>query len=114
MQIGTAVEADERVRYVRACAGDRAAHIEWHALVQAVVQTDDRLGAAAPLARRFGNVMSTSEILTTPFVFIGTVEQMAEQVLRNRDRYGFTYYTVHGPFMDAFAPVVERVRMMSR
>jgi hypothetical protein len=35
---------------------------------------------------------------------------MAEQVLSNRDRYGFTYYTVHGPFMDAFAPVIDQVR----
>jgi hypothetical protein len=43
-------------------------------------------------------------------VFIGTVEQMADQVLRNRDRYGFTYYTVHGPFMTAFAPVIDHLR----
>jgi hypothetical protein len=42
-------------------------------------------------------------------MFIGTVERMAEQVLRNRERYGFTYYTVHGPFADTFAPVIVRV-----
>ena len=35
---------------------------------------------------------------------------MADQALRNRDRYRFTYYTVHGPFREAFAPVVERLR----
>ena len=112
MRIGTDTEAQQRVRYARECAGDRAARIEWHALIQAVVQTDDRRSAAAALERRFGN-MTPDEILATPFVFIGTVEQMAEQVLRNRERYGFTYYTVHGPFMDAFAPVIERVRTVN-
>jgi hypothetical protein len=57
--------------------------------------------------------MPPEEILQTPFVFIGTVEQMAQQVLRNRDRYGFTYYTIHGPYLDTFAPVIEHVRAIS-
>jgi alkanesulfonate monooxygenase SsuD/methylene tetrahydromethanopterin reductase-like flavin-dependent oxidoreductase (luciferase family) len=87
MRIATAAEADERVRYARECAGDRADHIEWHALTQAVVQTDDRRGAAGQLAERLGQLMSPDEFLQTPFVFIGTIEQMAERVLDNRDRY---------------------------
>ena len=113
LRMGTAAEADERVRYARQCAGERADHIEWHALIQAVVETDARSAAAAALGRRFGATMSAEEILATPFMFIGTVEQMAEQVLRNRERYGFTYYTVHGPFADTFAPVIERVAAIS-
>ena len=108
MRIASDVETDERVRFARSCVGDR--DVEWHALVQAVVPSDDRQAAAAAIAQRFGNVMSAEEILATPFLFVGTVEQMADQVLRNRDRYGFTYYTVHGPFMTAFAPVVERLK----
>ncbi|HYZ38490.1 MAG TPA: LLM class F420-dependent oxidoreductase [Pseudonocardiaceae bacterium] len=109
LRMGTAAEADERVRYARQCAGERADKIEWHALIQTVVQTDDRSAAAVALAQRFGATMSAEQILATPFVFIGTVEQMAEQILRNRERYGFTYYTVHGPFADTFAPVIERL-----
>jgi len=34
--------------------------------------------------------------------------------LRNRDRYGFTYYTIHGPSMHTFAPVIQRVRELTR
>jgi probable F420-dependent oxidoreductase len=113
MRIATDAEADERMRYARECAGDRAGSIEWHALIQAVVQTDDRGAAATVLARRFGNLMSADEILATPFVLVGTIEQMAEQILRNRERYGFTYYTVHGPYADTFAPVIERVHTIS-
>lgn len=113
MRIATAAEADERVRYARECAGERAEHIEWHALTQVVVETDDRRAAAGKLAQRYGHLMSPDEILQTPFIFIGTIEQIAQQVLRNRDRYSFTYYTVHGPYMDTFAPVIDRVRAIS-
>jgi alkanesulfonate monooxygenase SsuD/methylene tetrahydromethanopterin reductase-like flavin-dependent oxidoreductase (luciferase family) len=110
-RLATAAEADERVRYARDCAGARADELEWHSLTQLVVQTDDRRAAAGTLAEEFGEGLITAEeILETPFVFIGTVEEMAQQVLRDRERYGFTYYTVHGPYMDAFAPVIERVR----
>ena len=110
MRVATDVETNERVRFARECAGDRADDVEWHTLIQAVVPTEDREAAAGAMAARFGDVMSAGELLGTPFMLIGTVEEMAEQVLRNRDRYGFTYYTVHGPFMTAFAPVIDRVR----
>jgi probable F420-dependent oxidoreductase len=111
MRIATATEADERMRYARECAGEQADHLQWHTLTQVVVQTSDRRAAAGKLTERFG--MSPDEVLQTPFVFIGTIEQMAQQVLSNRDRYGFTYYTVLGPYMDTFAPVIERVRAIS-
>jgi probable F420-dependent oxidoreductase len=110
LRIATASEADERVRYTREHAGERADQVQWHALAQLVVETDDRRGAAEKILAQQGPTMTIDEFLETPFVFIGSIEQMAEQVLRNRERYGFTYYTVHGPYLDAFAPVIARVR----
>jgi len=110
LRIGTAAETDERVRYARERTGARADRLEWHVLVQQVVVTEDRHAAATALLDQHGRVMAVDELLETPFALIGTVEEIADQVLRNRDRYGFTYYTVHGPFMDTFAPVIERVR----
>lgn len=109
-RLTTAAEADERIRFAREQAGDRAGRVEWQVLVQAVVETGDRRAAAEELLARFGPMMSAEELLDTPFMLIGTVEEMAEQILRNRERYGFTYYTVHGTYMAAFAPVIERVR----
>jgi probable F420-dependent oxidoreductase len=109
-RLGTAADAADRVRYARECAGERAGRVEWHVLVQAVVETEDRHGAAEQFLARYGKTMTAEELLDTPFVLIGTVEQMAEKVIRDRERLGFTYYTVHGPYMEAFAPVIERVR----
>jgi hypothetical protein len=59
---------------------------------------------------RFGPTMTVEELLDTPYVLIGTVEEIAAQILRGRERFGFTHYTVHGPYMDAFGPVIEAVR----
>lgn len=106
----TAAETDDLVRFARGCAGDRAAAIEWHALVQAVRVTDDRRAVAAEMAGRDGAALTADEIGETPFLLIGTIHEIAAQLLRNRERYGFTYYTVHAPFLDAFAPIIEHVR----
>jgi probable F420-dependent oxidoreductase len=108
----TAAEADDRVRFARDCAGERADKIEWHALIQLVMVTDGRREAAADLAERYHGTMTAEDVLENPFLFVGTVEEMAEQIIRNRDRYGFTYYTVHEPYLDAFAPVIDRIRAL--
>jgi probable F420-dependent oxidoreductase len=107
--LGTAEQAAERVAFVRKLAGDRADDLEWNVLVQQVVVTEDRRAAAeamAPLVPYLG----VEEILETPFLLIGTEEQIAEQIRAARERYGFTYFTVHGPFMDVLGPVIERLR----
>jgi len=74
----------------------------------------ERLGYRDPadLAERYRGTVTAEEILETPFLFVGTIEEMAEQIIRNRDRYGFTYYTVHEPYLDAFAPVINRIRAL--
>jgi alkanesulfonate monooxygenase SsuD/methylene tetrahydromethanopterin reductase-like flavin-dependent oxidoreductase (luciferase family) len=109
-RVGTAAETDERMRYVREQAGERAAGVEWHLLVQAVVPTDDRRAAAADLLSRFESEMPVEEALETPFLLIGTHAQMAEQLRASRERYGFSYVTVHEPYYEAFEPVVELMR----
>jgi probable F420-dependent oxidoreductase len=109
-RLGTAAEADERVRFVRDLAGARADDVEWHVLVQMVVPTDDRRAAAEDLVNRFGGEMTVEEALDTPFLLIGTPAQIAEQLRASRERYGFSYVTVHDPYYEAFEPVVELMR----
>jgi probable F420-dependent oxidoreductase len=109
-RLGTAAEADERVRFAREQAGERADEVEWNVLVQMVVPTTDRRGAAEDLVARFRGTLTADEALETPYLLIGTPEQMAEQLRENRERYGFTSITVHEPYQEAFEPVVERLR----
>jgi probable F420-dependent oxidoreductase len=121
LRLSTAAEADERVSFARECAGTRADEIEWHLLAQAVVVTSDRRGATEDLLAEHSrgaaagasderSVLTVDEALATPYLLIGTVDEIAGQLLRSRERWGFSYVTVHEPYMRAFAPVIERLR----
>ncbi|CAM5309418.1 LLM class F420-dependent oxidoreductase OS=Streptomyces fumanus OX=67302 GN=GCM10018772_63530 PE=4 SV=1 [Streptomyces fumanus] len=54
--------------------------------------------------------MTVDQVLELPVSLVGTLDELTEQVLARRERYGFTYLTVLEPYMEAFAPVMERVR----
>lgn len=97
---------DATMAFVRAAAGDRGPNLELHALVQGVVVTDDRPG----MAEEFGARLSTSpdDVLSTPFLCLGTHEEMARHLLACRARWGISYFTVRD--IEAFAPVMEAVR----
>lgn len=56
------------------------------------------------LTGRFGPIGPDATGLLT-----GTPDQMAETLRRRRDRLGVSYVSVNAQFMDAFAPVVERL-----
>ena len=49
------------------------------------------------------------EVLETPFLLFGTVAEIAAQLEERRERFGFSYLTVHAPYMAALAPVIERL-----
>jgi probable F420-dependent oxidoreductase len=83
----------DRIDVVREAAGDRFDAIELNALIQFVVHTDDREAAAAELAAPFGGV-SPEFVLESPFVLIGTHEQMAEAMVTRQQQFGVSYWTV--------------------
>ena len=100
---------DQRVRLVREAAGEaQYARLELNALVQQVVVTNDRRQAAEDLTRSWTQ-LTPEEVLQSPYVLIGTVDQIVEDLQAYRDRWGISYYVVHEPYMDAFAPVVARL-----
>jgi probable F420-dependent oxidoreductase len=103
-----AAAVDGQVRLVRDSAGERFAGLELNALVQRVVVTDDRRAAAAELAQRWP-LLSVEEILESPFVLLGTIPQMVEQVQGWRARWGISYVVTQEAYGDALAPVVERL-----
>ena len=99
----------EKLEWVRAAAGDRFDSLEINALIQAVAVTvaDQRTAAADQLAARFK--VARDVVLETPYVLVGTVEEICETLRRRRERYGISYLTVFERDMEAFAPVVARL-----
>ena len=47
-----------------------------------------------------------------PSIFIGSIEQIAEQMQQRRERYGFSYYIVSDAIMEPFAPIVRQLTEM--
>jgi probable F420-dependent oxidoreductase len=100
---------EERLRLVREAAGDeRYAQLELNVLVQQVVVTDDRRHVAEELAQRWAQ-LTADEILQSPYVLIGTIDQMVEDLLARRQRWGLWSYNIFEPYIDAFAPVLARL-----
>jgi probable F420-dependent oxidoreductase len=84
---------DDRIAVVREAAGDRFEAIELNALIQFVIHTNDREASAAELAAAFDGV-SPELLLDSPFVLLGTHEQMAETLTERQQRFGVSYWTV--------------------
>ena len=100
---------DATVAWVRSNAGDRADQLELNALVQAVVVTDDRPGAAEELAGKVPG-LTAGDALGTPFLAIGSEDEIAAHLVHCRERFGISYFVVRE--IDSFAPVVERLRRL--
>ncbi|MEU6671866.1 LLM class F420-dependent oxidoreductase [Streptomyces sp. NPDC046727] len=102
-------ELDERVARYRALAADRAEPAELNLLIQFVAITDDPEAALKPLVERLPQ-FTVEQALALPIVLAGTLEDVVAKVRAQRERFGFSYLTVLEPFMEAFAPVMERLR----
>lgn len=101
---------EDRVGHVLRAAGDRAVDVELSVLVQVVVISDDRAGTGKELARSME--VSADVLLDSPFVMIGSLDDVADQVRRLREDHGVRYITVFEPFSDAFARVIGRLDVM--
>ena len=92
-----------RARWLREAAGERLADIEMSALVQLVDigadAGDDRIAATA---ERFE--IATDQVTDTPFVLLGSVEQVVDKLERLRADIGISHYVIRDA--EAFAPVV--------
>lgn len=99
----------ERVAYFEKQAGARVAEIESNLLIQQVVITDDRRAHVEQLLPYFPG-FDVDQVLDLPIFMFGTVDEIAEQARTIRERFGCSYLTVLEPYLDAFAPVMERLR----
>lgn len=98
---------EQQVARVRAAAGARFAQLELSILSQRVIVTDDRQAAADEIARAWE--LEPEIVLNSPYMLIGSVEQIVELLQERRERLGISYIVVFGHYMEEFAPVVARL-----
>jgi probable F420-dependent oxidoreductase len=104
---GTAQATAEKLRWVREAAGPRFGRLELSVTLYWVMVTDDRRSTAAGLGDGFG--LTADAVLAMPNFAIGTVDQIADDLVARREELGFSYVVVGGEAWDAMAPVVARL-----
>lgn len=103
----TAAGLAERLEVVREAAGARFADLELSVLVQMVVITGDRHAAADRLIAERGWNATPEALLDSPFVLVGTVEEIAAQLRSYRERFGISYLAVFDGRSEGFDDVVD-------
>lgn len=117
MMSATAQSTAQKVEWVREAAGDRFNELELSCTVFIVIVTEDREHVAQQVASRFvlpreevkiaGQVtLSAEQVLGSPQVLIGTVDQIIQNLQMRRELYGISSIEVLEERMEAFAPVV--------
>jgi probable F420-dependent oxidoreductase len=100
----TADYFDQRILWVREAAGDRFDALELQCLTFMVQIVPDRTDAIERLSSAMG--VAAVQIESSPIALVGTIEQISEQLIERRERFGFSYIVVHEAELEAFAPVV--------
>ena len=100
----SAEATEEKMTWVRDAAGDRFDDIEISILKFFVVVTDDREGMAEKVGAGMG--MDAATIIASPHAMVGSAEQIADELIEQRERWQGSYVTVQSDAMDSFAPVV--------
>jgi alkanesulfonate monooxygenase SsuD/methylene tetrahydromethanopterin reductase-like flavin-dependent oxidoreductase (luciferase family) len=70
----------------------------------AAATTELTVAAAAEIAAALR--LDPDDVLGSPFVLVGSVEEIVARLQERRDRWGYSYYTVQQPAAREFASVI--------
>jgi len=113
--IGDATDeaTDRKVAWIREAAGSRLDAIELQIVVPFIIETDDRTGMAEGIAAGLppadGQVATAARVLESPYVLLGTLDEMAATLEARRERWGISYVLFNADSVDAAAPLVARL-----
>jgi probable F420-dependent oxidoreductase len=99
----------QKVEWVRQAAEERFHELELSMVMTPIFTEQRRQRAEQLIPERGWSGIAVEQILDMPSLFIGTPDQMVEDLLRRREQYGFSYFVVSDENMEAFAPVVTRL-----
>lgn len=100
----------QKVELVRQVAGNRFPELELNILLRNIVITDNRQQAAEEYMREKVRTATTVEqLLTSPYLFFGTIEALTEQIQRLHEQFGISYFVIGDEYRETFAPVVAHL-----
>jgi probable F420-dependent oxidoreductase len=97
----------ERVRFVRDQAGPRFDDLEINILTQITSIGGDPESTISSLASTLG--VKPDLIRSSPLTLIGSVDEVVDKLVANRERIGISYVVVFEGAIDGMTPVVARL-----
>ncbi len=104
----TAAATEQKLQWIRDAAGERFPSLELQTRIHLAAVTDDRWSLAEAIGPALG--LTAEQAIESPHGLAGTVDEIVEQCLARRARWGISYITVPVDAMVEMAPVVERLR----
>jgi probable F420-dependent oxidoreductase len=83
-------QIDAKIARVHAGAGTRIDNVELNALVQYIEITENRRASVEGFASRID--VDPEVLLDAPYLLVGTIDEIVEQLHRARERWGFSYF----------------------
>jgi probable F420-dependent oxidoreductase len=100
----------QKIAWIRQAAGARFKAIELNILLSGVVITENRQQAAQQFARKRARPGTTAEqLLANPYLLLGSIDYIIEQLQRLREQFGISYFVVGDDNMETLAPIVARL-----
>ncbi|MCY3634862.1 MAG: TIGR03621 family F420-dependent LLM class oxidoreductase [bacterium] len=103
----TAEATAAKIVWIRESAVERFGELELHSRVHVASITDDKRSFAGALAPALG--LDTDQALESPHSMIGTVEEVVDKLVRQREELGISYIGLSIESMEDMAPVVARL-----
>jgi probable F420-dependent oxidoreductase len=79
------------------------------ALVQHLAITDRRDAAAAAIAKRIEGA-TPADVLESPYVLVGTLDELVAEIAQHHERWGFSSYVVRPSVFEDAVAVINRLR----
>jgi probable F420-dependent oxidoreductase len=95
---------EEQLRQVRGGTSETAREAEINAMVQAVRVTEDRPSALRAVCEWIGD-LPLDHAASTPYLLVGSVEEIVGQLRRHREELGISYFVVRE--LESFAPILD-------
>jgi probable F420-dependent oxidoreductase len=97
----------DKVEWVRQAARTRFDQIELQVRVHLTMRCDDRAAVAEAVGPAMG--LTPAQALESPYALVGTTEEIIDQCVARRERYGISYVGVGLDALDVMGPVVDRL-----
>ena len=103
----TDAATERRLGWVRTAAGDRFGDIELGLRVPMAAVTDSRMSKAADLGARWK--IGDEAVIQSPYALVGSVQDIIDDLLARRERFGFSYIVWNDTELTTMAPVVKQL-----